>query len=187
LEFRFFSPFPKYLQIREILLRRIEREFDIGDRFPTDQVLCEEFGVSRETVREALSGLTRDGLISRRRGRGTFVTKHPEPKMDTRQTGLVEDFSALKLDTEARVLEKGPINPPRGVASTLDLDSDEPVYRIMRLRMFEGRPWRPTRASCPWSMVSGSPSWIFDTRPSSTNSSIPSTSRFGTTSSTSRQ
>lgn len=138
--YRFFSPFPKYLQIREILLRRIEREFDVGGRLPTEQAFCEEFGVSRETVREALSGLERDGLISRRRGRGTFVTKHPDPKMDTRLTGLVEDFSALKFDTEARVLEKGPINPPRGVASTLDLDSDELVYRIMRLRMFDGRP-----------------------------------------------
>lgn len=140
MEYQFFSPFPKYLQIREILLRRIEREFDIGGRFPTEQALCEEFGVSRETVREALSGLERDGLISRRRGRGTYVTKHPEPKLDTRLTGLVEDFSALKFDTEARVLEKGPINPPRGVASALELDPAESIYRIMRLRMFEGRP-----------------------------------------------
>ena len=62
----FFTPYPKYLQIRELLLRRLARDLAPGDRLPTENALSSEFGVARETVREALSGLERDGLIVRR-------------------------------------------------------------------------------------------------------------------------
>ena len=36
----FFSPYPKYLQIRAVLLRRLHDEFAAGDRFPTESALC---------------------------------------------------------------------------------------------------------------------------------------------------
>lgn len=137
---QFFNPFPKYLQIREILLRRIERDFRLGDRFPTEKELCGEFGVSRETVREALGWLEREGLISRHRGQGTFVAQRPDSAVDNRLTGLAEDFSELKLDTEAKVLEKGPIDPPADIVAAIGLSADEPIYRIVRLRTFEKRP-----------------------------------------------
>ena len=134
---RFFNPFPKYLQIREILLRRIDRNFKVGDQFPTEQTLCAEFDVSRETVREALGWLEREGLISRHRGKGTFVSKRPENSTDSRLTGLAEAFSELKLDTEARVLEKGLIDPPADIVAAINVPPDEPIYHIVRLRTFE--------------------------------------------------
>src|SRR5690349_22439272 len=44
-----FNPFPRYLQIRNLLIRRISDGFLPGDRFPTEHAICDEFGVSRET------------------------------------------------------------------------------------------------------------------------------------------
>jgi GntR family transcriptional regulator len=136
----FLDPFPKYLQIREILVRRIERERRVGDQLPTEHALCEEFGVSRETVRDALSGLEADGLISRTPGHGTFVARLPPASRETRLTGLTEDFSRFKLDTEARVLSKGPVLPQPLVAEVMATPRDEMVYRISRIRHFEGAP-----------------------------------------------
>jgi len=136
----FLDPFPKYLQIREILVRRIEREMRVGDQLPTEHTLCEEFGVSRETVRDALSGLEADGLISRTPGHGTFVSRLPPVIRETRLTGLTEDFSRFKLDTEARVLSKGPVLPQPAVAEVMATPRDEMVYRIFRIRLFEGAP-----------------------------------------------
>jgi GntR family transcriptional regulator len=136
----FLDPFPKYLQIREILVRRIERERRVGDQLPTEHALCEEFGVSRETVRDALSGLEADGLILRTPGHGTFVARLPSVSRETRLTGLSEDFSRFKLDTEARVLSKGPVLPQPAVAEVMATPPDEMVYRIFRIRHFEGAP-----------------------------------------------
>jgi GntR family transcriptional regulator len=137
---QFFNPFPKYLQIRDILIRRLGRDFDPGDRIPTEHALTEEFGVSRETVREALRGLEEDGLIRRRRGQGTFVVKLPDRGSGERLTGLVEDFTQFKLNTEVEVLETAVTRPSRDVAAALHLRADEPVYRLRRLRFLDSEP-----------------------------------------------
>src|SRR5262245_14711848 len=145
----FLDPFPKYLQIREILLRRIEREMRSGDQLPTEHALCEAFGVSRETVRDALSGLEADGVITRTPGHGTFVARLPPASRETRLTGLTEDFSRFKLDTEARVLAKGPVLPQPAVATVMASPPDEMIYRIFRLRYFERQPFALHEAFLP--------------------------------------
>ncbi|MBY0338531.1 MAG: GntR family transcriptional regulator, partial [Acetobacteraceae bacterium] len=71
----FFSPYPKCLQIRRLLLDRIKRGLAPGDRLPTEHALCAEVSVSRETVRAALGALEEDGIIERAGGRGTFVAR----------------------------------------------------------------------------------------------------------------
>ncbi len=139
MESGFFNPFPKYLQIRHILRRRFGRDFWPGDRLPTELELVEQFGVSRETVREALRGLEDDGLIRRRRGSGTVVVKVPDPGPDERLTGLVDDFTELKLDTEAEVLSKGVEHPPAEIMAALN-GTDDPMYRICRRRLLDRIP-----------------------------------------------
>src|ERR1700748_3966399 len=44
-----------------------------GDALPTEQSLCDQFGVSRITVRRALADLADQGYIERRQGVGSFV------------------------------------------------------------------------------------------------------------------
>lgn len=137
----FFHPFPKYLQIRDILSRRLAHEFVPGDRIPTEHALSNQFGVSRETVREALAGLEKEGLIRRQQGRGTFVVRRPEgvPSAE-RVTGLVEDFTELKLDTWSETLQSGIAGVPVGIARALRLEKGESSYRIRRLRSLDGKP-----------------------------------------------
>lgn len=136
----FFNPYPKYLQIRRILLGRIEQSMRVGDQLPTEHALCAEFFVSRETIRAALATLEEDGVIHRTPGRGTFVTRLPRPRPERRLTGMIEDFSALNLDTEARVLETGPVRAPPLIADAMGIEAEDVLFRITRLRLFEGRP-----------------------------------------------
>ncbi len=46
---------------------------------PTEQALCRQVKVSRQTVRQALSVLEADGLIERRQGSGSFVREQRDP------------------------------------------------------------------------------------------------------------
>ena len=66
----------KYAEVRDHLEGRITK-MEPGDQLPTEPVLCDEYGVSRITIRRAVDELMREGLLTRVQGRGTFVT---EPK-----------------------------------------------------------------------------------------------------------
>jgi len=65
---------PRYLQLADELRSAILLgQFGGDEQFPTETALCEKYGVSRFTIREALRKLTQEGLIARRRGSGTTI------------------------------------------------------------------------------------------------------------------
>lgn len=136
----FLNLFPLYLQVRNILVRRIAESFAPGDRFPTEHQLCDEFGVSRETIREALRGLETDGLIARHRGKGAFVARLPDTAQDERLTGVAESFTELNLDTDVEVLKTGIEAVPARVSAALRLERGAPMFRIQRVRRVDGEP-----------------------------------------------
>lgn len=75
------SPIPLYHQLKLAIKKRIEAgEFHPGERIPTEQELCELFNISRTPVRQALKELVYEGLLVRRRGRGTFVAHRKQSK-----------------------------------------------------------------------------------------------------------
>jgi len=68
-----------YFQIKQELEgRMLSGEFQVGMQVPTEHALCDLFGVSRITARKALLLLQEEGIISRVRGRGSFVEKMPK-------------------------------------------------------------------------------------------------------------
>ena len=71
---------PNYFRL-ESHLRESIRNGDLkpGNPIPPESHLCQQYSVSRTTVRQALSRLVYDGLIERHRGRGSFVA---EPRLE---------------------------------------------------------------------------------------------------------
>jgi DNA-binding GntR family transcriptional regulator len=70
----FESAQPRYLAVAERLSKAINQgEYGVGSLLPTESELCEKFGVSRHTVREALRKLRDLGLVTRHQGVGTRV------------------------------------------------------------------------------------------------------------------
>lgn len=135
---KFFNPFPKYLQLREILRKRMQSGYEVGDRLPTEEALCKEFAVSRETVREALRSFEEEGIIVRRQGQGTFLARRFEQRGEQRLTGMSEDYTALKLDTSSKLIKSGKVCLP-DIAKLLEAPCDE-VFMVKRVRYFENSP-----------------------------------------------
>ena len=72
------SPLPFYFQLAEALEGEIRNgRLKSGARLPSEPALCERYGISRTTVRQALARLEQRGLIARRKGQGTFVESGP--------------------------------------------------------------------------------------------------------------
>jgi len=66
---------PIYYQIKERIKGWIiNKEYNTGAKIPSENELAEMFNVSRLTVRQAISQLTQEGFLNRKRGEGTFVT-----------------------------------------------------------------------------------------------------------------
>jgi len=70
---------PKYARLKDELLALIS-SVPPGSLIHTERELCERYGVSRTTVRQALQELVHEGYLFRRQGKGTFVATHTEEK-----------------------------------------------------------------------------------------------------------
>ena len=90
------SPLPRYAQLADLLRQRIGRGvWKPGDLLPSLESLVAEFGVARVTVRQAIERLTREGLVSPQRGRGTFVTGTPAQDRWLRLQSSLQDLAAV--------------------------------------------------------------------------------------------
>lgn len=82
---------PLYLQLTDALLKQIVDVYQADDKLPTEMELCDEYAVSRTTVRLAMSELERRGSIYRIQGKGSFVA----PKRVSELNSLLDfDFSS---------------------------------------------------------------------------------------------
>lgn len=134
------SPVPKYHRVKEIVSARItDGTWPPGSLLPAEPHLCLEFGVSRITLRKAISDLAHEGKIQTIQGKGTFVTM---PKVGERFVqrafGIFEDMERRGLRLTTEVLRQEVIRAPDEIAAALGLRAGERVHLIVRLRSVEG-------------------------------------------------
>jgi len=133
------SPLPIYYQLKEILREKIvSGEWMPGTTIPSERELSEQYEISRMTARQALGELTREGILYREKGKGTFVA---EPKMQQALTSLTsfsEDMQTRGKLSGAKVLRLELISAPVRILDALGLSPEQKVLLLKRLRMAEG-------------------------------------------------
>lgn len=96
---------PLYVQLSDLFRQRILKGvWKNGEKLPSLDALAEEFHVAKVTVRQAIERLTRDGLLSPQRGRGTFVTGAPQDNRWFRVETTLENLSSVYRDTHPTIL-----------------------------------------------------------------------------------
>ena len=94
---------PRYRQVARDLRRAIEGgRYTVGSLMPTESELCQEYSISRYTVREALRILEGEGFVSRRQGSGTFVEAVRRPKTYSHAWNSIEELMQYAKDTKYR-------------------------------------------------------------------------------------
>lgn len=147
---------PMYHQLKHRIIDDISRlGMRPGDLLPGEHRLCEQFGVSRTVVRQALLQLEHQGVIERVKGKGTFVAhqKVPESLVHT-LTGLYEEMVARGGQVYSDVRRQEVIAADDEVADALGIAPGESVVVIERLRYVDGEPWSWTTTYLPFEVGS---------------------------------
>ncbi|MFO1115383.1 MAG: GntR family transcriptional regulator [Beijerinckiaceae bacterium] len=134
------SPLPLYAQIKQRLIGMVANWDRPDRRFYSDEELCEQFLVSRDTVRQALSELVREGLLTRSRGLGTFVSIRKVQERFEPGMNFLQQWAANGTPMQPKVLafERRPADA--AVANLLEVPPGEMVLEIRRVRSAAGVP-----------------------------------------------
>ncbi|MDK2897128.1 MAG: GntR family transcriptional regulator [Candidatus Atribacteria bacterium] len=133
--------FPLYIKIYQTLKQEIaEGAFQIGDLLPSEDELEERFGASRTTIRNAVGKLENEGLILRKRGKGTIVQKNKTAQNLNQITSFTETLKEKGVPLETGSLTIELIPAPAKIISSLSLKRGEKVYLVQRTRIAKGVP-----------------------------------------------
>jgi len=130
---------PRYYEIEQALRTRIA-ELRPDDPLPSDAMLCEEFGVSRMTARNAVQRLTQEGLVYRVPGRGTFVAEPPVHRQAGNLLSFTEEMRRRGRQPSSRVLTREVREPGPAEAARLQLEPGAQVVALRRLRVADDEP-----------------------------------------------
>jgi GntR family transcriptional regulator len=140
--FRFeLGPVPLHHQVYLDLRAALDAgEWRPGDLLPPERQLAERYGCSLITVRRALSELTREGRLDRRRGHGTTVLR-PRIERDFGATlSFAQEMADRGLEPETRLVAARPESAGEHVATALGIEAGSPTLYLERLRLAGGEP-----------------------------------------------
>lgn len=122
---------PSHIRLKRILRDLINGGMRPGDRLPSEAQLCAQYGLSRTTIRLALSALANEGLVTKNQGRGTFVSQ----KRSTASINAIEMPSASHDQElgELTLINCEIVATDTHIANPLQLQLGEPVHRIRQL------------------------------------------------------
>jgi GntR family transcriptional regulator len=133
---------PKYRVIEDELKRKIEDgTYPMGSLIPKEMELAAQYQVSRPTVRQAVQDLVNQGLLEKKRKRGTMVC---QTKIAQEFTHVIKSYDAEMqekgLRTATRVLDFHQERADAAIAEQLEIAEDAPVYKLVRLRFAAEEP-----------------------------------------------
>ncbi|RLC99338.1 MAG: hypothetical protein DRI77_02980 [Chloroflexi bacterium] len=134
---------PLYLQLKDLLASQIaDGRLQHGDALPSERQLCEEFNLSRTTVRQALRELGDQGLIHTVPGRGAFVAPpHADLTIRVSLAGFTGDVRREGVIPSNRLLGAELMaSPSPAVIKAMELQPDDELVRLERLRLVNQIP-----------------------------------------------
>ena len=141
---------PLYVQLMEELETSIRNGvYKPGDKIVTEAEMAREYGVSLITVRKAVGSLMEKGLVVRKQGKGTFVTKPKYSRNMKKLQSFTEMCEQMGVKPGARVLENRLIAADKKVADRLGIEPGSNVVYISRLRLADGEPVQVEKSYFP--------------------------------------
>lgn len=136
------GPEPIYIQVKNWILEKIANgEWTAKEKLPSEADLAAALGISRGTFKQAIKQLISEGVLIQIHGKGTFVVgEQMEYPLAERLISIAETMIESHKDFTTKLLsmESGPAD--QALIRVLELESDEQVYHLKRLRYIDDMP-----------------------------------------------
>jgi GntR family transcriptional regulator len=158
---------PLYQRIRKALQDELARgTWKPGQMLPTELELSERFGVSPGTIKQAMLGLAREGLIVRQAGKGTFVARLDDSRSLAGFFSFREGRTGEELHPAIRVIDLRVLDgAPAEARKHLRLGRQGKALFARRLLVQDGTPICIYDSFLPYRMVAGLESERLDVDP----------------------
>jgi DNA-binding GntR family transcriptional regulator len=132
---------PRHELIYEDLCARVRSgEYPLETQLPSERELSELYGVSRPTIRQALTRAVNDGIITKVPGRGNFVSRRRVSQDLSYMQTFRSVIAALDMKPSYSVLAAKWVRPEPHVAKGLQVAEDTQVLRVDSVGMASGHP-----------------------------------------------
>lgn len=134
------SPVPLYYQLREQIRDNIlSGKWEYGKELPPELQLCETLKLSRATVKQAMDGLVQEGLIERKKGKGTFVIYQNEGHNIFSEPSLSRQVAEAGAEVYSRVLSASVGKLEKDISGYFE-ETGQDFCKIKRVRYVRNRP-----------------------------------------------
>jgi GntR family transcriptional regulator len=151
---------PLYTRIQEYIAELIlSGKLAPDAKIQSERDFSEDLGVSRMTVRRAITELVHEGLLERKHGSGTYVAR---PKLTFEAGELANYTEAMQkrnIATTSQLLEFGQVAASRRLGEFLGLQIGDPTYRVSILRLANRVPVALERVFVPCARCPGLEEW----------------------------
>ena len=128
-------PGPKYEQVIHYIEQRYIIPGKPGDKLPTERMIQQNFGVSRQTVRSALKVLIERGLLYNLQGSGTYVAERTDATYIPRVGTFVDDMRRRGFGGSTRMIATRWMDATEEISTHLSVPVGEQVLFVCRLRL----------------------------------------------------
>lgn len=139
-----FSPLPLYSQVERYLLDYVEQNnLQPGDLVPSENEISAELSISRMTIRQAVNNLVLKGILTRQRGKGTFVNDRNPVRIEIpldQLRGISQRLSSVKGTPCNKIVRFETCKANSEIAGLLKLSEDDDLYYMERLRCIDDDP-----------------------------------------------
>lgn len=130
-----------YHQLEVELIELINKgKLKENDKLPSEREICDQYSVSRTTARQAIGELERKEYVYKVHGKGTFVSPKVYKQQLLKFYSFTEEMKKLGKKPSSEVLGFKLKKASEKIALKFDMDEEENIYEILRLRMADDIP-----------------------------------------------
>lgn len=147
---------PLYDQLVNLLRKKIDNEMQPNEKLPSERDLSKQYGLSRNTVRQALHELEIMGYIYRRHGKGTFVSNQNRQMTNLSAAySFSEQMRSLGHEPKTKNLYLKSIVANKFFAEKLNVSLGQRIYKLKRVRIADDQPMMVERTYSPQHLFLG--------------------------------